>query len=157
MVKKVSGVVLIIMGLGFIIFGSFLAISGNDSKTESSKPKEQIEEMSQEEIDKLYNRERNSSPNISKRHCLDGLCIKNMQITYENNAFGVISADVCNVSKQNISSGVLQLNFQSGGNTISAMFVYPDLGAGEQSPLEIHYVDYSILSSSDYSILSLEK
>lgn len=153
MIKKVSSIILIIIGLVFITCGCFLMFYHKDEKIKPKEDKSSVDTMSQAEIDKLYNRERNQSSLIPKKHCFDDVCIENMQITYEDGMLGVISGDISNVSNKNISEGALKLSFQNGESVFSEIFLYPDLKVGEEFALEIQYTNYDILSSSDYSIV----
>lgn len=148
--KKVAIIIIGIAAL-LLVSGIILNILGILNIPNFDKPKKN-NEISQEEIDKIYNRDRNKSKDISKKHCLDNLCINSMEITFQKDAFGVVSAVMYNDSEEVVPMGYVNLKFEVNDDNLTLHFYHNEIQPGEKIPLEIHFTDSRFISAKDYMI-----
>lgn len=143
-------IVFIIVGILFIAGGVTLSFFPNGFD-QTNDDTESVT-MTQEEIDEIYNRERNTSPDISKKHCLGALCIKSMEITYDKDSFGVISATVVNQSDAVIPEGNIDFVFTLSDGQVRLKFQYLEIPPSKEVPLELQFSNSEIVSAIDYNI-----
>lgn len=149
--NKLVALILVFVGLlclgGGIVY-SFLATASDKNVEKKVVDKD----LNQKEIDAVYHIERNDSKKLSERHCLNSLCIDNMEITYQDEANGNISGTLINTSSEVIPSGYINFIFTDGENTITTYYSYLDINPSDSVPLEILFTDKNYLNVTDYEL-----
>lgn len=144
--KKVAIVLIVVSIMLFVvavIINSFNI--GEIDNTQSAEDK-------QEQIDAIYNRDRNKSKNLVKEHCLDNLCLSAMEMTFERDGFGVVSANMYNNSNSVIPASYVNLNFIVDGEVAKLHFFHSDIHPGVKMYLEIHFTENLFMKAKDYKI-----
>lgn len=144
--KKVAIIIIVIAIFLFIlaiVINSFEVVKVNHTQSTEDK---------QEQIDAIYNRDRNKSKNLVKEHCLDNLCLSAMEMTFEKDGFGVVSANMYNNSNSVIPASYINLNFIVAGEVAKLHFFHSDIHPGAKMSLEIHFTENVFMKANDYKI-----
>lgn len=154
MKNRVISYILVIIGFFLIVFGLVLNFNSDNQKNRHNSSLENINDsqLSTKEINEIYQKEYNHSSQISKKHCLNNLCILNIKIVYEYNSYGVITGDLINELDKPVSDGFINLNFYIDDKMEVLHFYHPSLNSKENIPLELQFTNYNILKAKDYKI-----
>ena len=150
-ISKIVSIILIGVGALFIVFGCvFMFVFKSSSQQEGAK-----KDDAQEQIDEIYQIERNSSKAISKLHCLDNqLCMKDMSISFQYDKIGAIQATIVNQSSNVISDGYIKIQFILSDGTLNKIIPYSSLNPSDEVPLELSFTDSSFLKVKDYELVA---
>lgn len=152
MSKKIVLFILFFLSFLLIFLGVIFYLENiNNGKNYSSSDSDSLE-LSSDEIKDIYEKEYNHSSSISKEHCLDTLCMTDAKISYEYNAYGVVTATLTNRSKDSIGPGFINVNFLVDEDVEVLSFYYPLLASNESVPLELQFSSANVLNAKDYTI-----
>ena len=146
--KKIVIIVLILIGIISLAVGISLVFTNNndgsneqDSTDNEATPQEEVREGNITEI--------------KEEHCLDALCIKDMQIINVSPQMNIISGTFVNNSETTIPGDCFKFIFEINKEIIEKSFCYGDIEAHGEAPLELQYQDPRIINATDYKLQML--
>lgn len=149
--KKIISIVLPV-GILLLFLGIVFHIVDLTKYKENSKSKNKSENLTQEQIDNIYQKQRNTAKDIGKKHCLADLCIKKMTITYEYNAYGTISATLFSTSEKTIPEGFLNLVFELENKTETMGLFHQEIKPNQEVPIEVQFSNANIIKATTYEM-----
>jgi len=151
--KNITIIICIIILIGLVLLGSGIYASINKKDSIKKQSIESQEEMkSQDMIDKKYDRKRNKSEAMKEKHCLDKICITDIENTFESGSIGVISGNMINEGDSSIPAGYLKLSFTAENFEEKLIIYHAELPARKQIPLEIQHKNEKIVEATNVKI-----
>lgn len=147
MKKRIIGIALLILGILIISFGIYNVMSNTTTK----QPKKTITKTD------ALNRTINSSDKVKEEHCLDYLCISNMEMINEDENISIITGNLINKSDKIIPKGWINLVFTVEEEKITEAFYHEELQPNEAVPLELQHKNSKIVNAKDYKIKTPSK
>lgn len=144
--------VLLIAGIILLLFGILLYNANEVVPLPKPEIPEETQEENQDEIDKMYNRERNKSPKFKEKHCVEDICILELTNIYEKNLIGIISGEIVNNSRQSLPAGYLKADFIINDKKETLYLVHDEIKPQETFNMEMHYDRYDIIKATDYKL-----
>lgn len=93
----------------------------------------------------------NDSKKLKELHCLDDLCVKKMDVIYDNKQkVGTIRFYLQNTGSDNLSSGFVKVIFDN--NQKEFIFRYSDFLPQDIQSVEIQFTDKDIIQTTDYRL-----
>ena len=94
----------------------------------------------------------NDSKKLKELHCLDDLCVKKMDVIYDNKQkVGTIRFYLQNTGSDNLSSGFVKVIFDNN-NQKEFIFRYSDFLPQDIQSVEIQFTDKDIIQTTDYRL-----
>lgn len=94
----------------------------------------------------------NDSKKLKELHCLDDLCVKKMDVIYDNKQkVGTIHFYLQNTGSDNLSSGFVKVIFDNN-NQKEFIFRYSDFLPQDIQSVEIQFTDKDIIQTTDYRL-----
>ena len=94
----------------------------------------------------------NDSKKLKELHCLDDLCVKKMDVIYDNKQkVGTIRFYLQNTGSDNLSSGFVKVIFDND-NQKEFIFRYSDFLPQDIQSVEIQFTDKDIIQTTDYRL-----
>lgn len=136
--KRKIILLILIIGASLLLVGSILntMVSPTGSNNNSSK-----ETPSKEKPSKL-----------KEKHCLNGLCLTNVEIINDSSGIAVINGTITNISNETIPASCIKLIFELDQDSITKSICYLELKANQAVPLELQHQDKSLEKATDYKI-----
>ena len=99
----------------------------------------------------------NDSKKLKELHCLDDLCVKKMDVIYDNKQkVGTIRFYLQNTGSDNLSSGFVKVIFDNN-NQKEFIFRYSDFLPQDIQSVEIQFTDKDIIQTTDYRLYWLSE
>lgn len=131
--KKI-GIVLFVIAIILIILGLSLSFL---PKVDNTKDTKELQ---------------NDSKKLKELHCLDDLCVKKMDVIYDNKQkVGTIRFYLQNTGSDNLSSGFVKVIFDNN-NQKEFIFRYSDFLPQDIQSVEIQFTDKDIIQTTDYRL-----
>jgi uncharacterized protein YxeA len=137
---------IILIGLGIYSYTTSSLKINNTDNTNNTKVEEQDETSS-------IPRETNDSKKITKEHCLDNFCVKDMKIVNEYDEYFSVTGTAYNKSNEAISKGLVKFVFNVDGEEKSILFYHDDMDANFSYDLEMHDNYKELVDADDYTIV----
>ena len=94
----------------------------------------------------------NDSEELKKLHCLDGLCVEKMDISYnEGEGVGSILFYIQNTGEVDVPAGFLKVVFDNS-NQKEFILRYVDFLPGDTQSIEIEFTEKDITETTDYEL-----
>ena len=137
----------------FIIFIGIILLLPNTQQKEKEKfpeEKKQIDENNfykyADDVVKLEDMEVIQNDGLKKAHCLDDICISNVEITYLE-TFGRVDYQIVNMSEKE-KNGYMRMVFSNG----AVLIPYQKLKAHEVRDLSAQFSGYDLRNENDYTL-----
>ena len=146
MSKKIGMIVLTIGGIlllvGTILIGNKI-IKKQEPQKESQK---QIQEY-------VPNIDKNESENLKKQHCLENLCIDELEVITDNNAnLSIVSGYLKNQSSQPAPKGYIKIIFTIGTETFEEILYHDEISGNGTYKLEWQHKNEQLVDAIDYKL-----
>ena len=144
--KNKIAYILIIISVIIIIAGTIIFLTGSNPKDKEKSDKEK-QEKTPEEIIEL---EKNDS--LNEEHCLENICLNNMEITGNYHEYFNASVDITNKSNATIENKYIKVLFEVEGNTQIKYWYIEKLEINETINIVVGLTDDTLLKATSYQL-----
>ena len=150
--KKILITITLLIGMLLMILGISIQLSSSKESSKAEPTTNETEELTEKEIDEIYDIERNESKNIKKEHCLNNICISSMEIINQYDDIMVVSGEITNKSASITPAGYIKIVFQLEEKQETLMFYYNAIESNKTIPLELQHQKKELVTATDYTI-----
>ena len=144
--KNKIAYILIIISVIIIIAGTIIFLTGSNPKDKEKSDKEK-QEKTPEEIIEL---EKNDS--LNEEHCLENICLNNMEITGNYHEYFNASVDITNKSNATIENKYIKVLFEVEGNTQIKYWYIEKLEINETINIVVGLTYDTLLKATSYQL-----
>lgn len=141
--KGKVGFIIVGFAVILIVIGVVMAFLPKEDATSNSKSKSESEPT--EEIT-------NDSVELEKVHCLDSLCVENMNVSYdEGQGVGSIQFFIQNTGATTLPAGFIKVVFDNNAQN-TFILRYSDFAPESIQSIEIEFTEKGITETTDYQL-----
>lgn len=152
---KKKKVIIIILILGFLLISTgitYYFINLTPTENITTKEKDNKKEPEKELINP--NIEKNEKDTFKEEHCLDNICIEELNVLNELDAEkSIVDGILINKSSQIIPAGYIKIEFNLEDGVHSEVLAHNEIPANGETVLSWYHKDKNLINSTNYKLV----